>query len=1285
MVRAQLAALAAAIALAGCSGVDEPPVAQPLVLQLREDEIVTGRVSAADPRGRGLTFAVVESSLGSLDLDPTSGTFTYRPVPDLDVADSFKFVAADGVLTSEPATVTLQVLPVNDPPLALDKALVVNEDEALTEVAAATDVDSPALTYAVEAAPVHGTLTLDAGTGAFTYRPARDYNGPDQFRFIASDGELTSNAATVSIEVLPVNDVPVVESQLAELLEGGTVTGRVHGTDVDGQMLVYAVVSGPSHGTLEFDAGAGAFTYRAGQDFSGTDQFWFVASDGETSSADAPLTIAAGPPGALAFATKPSSGTAGAPLADVAVRAVDVHGNTTDLPGEVALSLASAASMATLGSATVAAGSGTATFTGLTVQKAGSYVLRAMSGALLGESSAFTIGPAAASAQTSTLGGAAPYALADGATPMALVTTVKDVYGNPVPGADVTLTASGNATLVQSPPTDASGSTVGSIVSTEGGSQLVTANVNGHPIATAQVDFLAPVAIATSNGDTTVALGGTATFTVTAAGTPPFVFVWARNGAFIPGTYFWTRGNTATYSTPPLAEDDNGSSYAVTVYNQLSSVTSPAWTVNVVAPLPGQQVYTLFTDEPEIYPQRNSLTVRAMSRSAAGAGVTIGLGYTVDGLPTYDLTSSGAASVLADSANASLTLDFADPTSPNLQTGTLRLSPSPAGGAGTSPIISANYESPAWLAAHGRSGPPRLTITQMSVPMGSTQVEDWLIGEPTAADVSFAQATWGSAVSGLTSPLDIAQALGRSIIDQLEPHRGVPSDGMNTTPFQQYTRAVSGQDKVWCVNITAIFVWACRSFGVPARITGLGNVAYRGPSYNLETAEGHATAEVFDGNANRWVWMDPTMYHLGMLGPGGRLLGLVEAQRAVNDPDLLQSLTAVEHGPSAPDAEVPLLQSRTLRDVSHFLTRATIPAFTKASGLRLTRDCSSNEPDLFPRKQDLALAYVNALPTAYGARLQLVSSLEGLDHFEYAQTYTSDGPPDDGVRVSPDGILDVAFANGHSAAPRAQVYRVWAVAASGAQSTPYSVTVSFYSTEFYASFGQTSPGYVVFDGGGLPYATTAVEDWITIRPSPDDVAFAAATWGGAFDPAAGPVAKAQAIGAAILDRIGAAIGVPSDAMEGAAPFVQYRRAAAGVDQVDSRGLAAIQAYACNSLGIPARVVDMGRTVANGTDLVVEAAAPRSAVEIFDEALNRWVFIDLSLGVLGVEQAGVGLLNSAKLSRAAVEPTQTGTLTVVAYDPDARIERVSFAGTPAGGFLSGYFQLAPRLRFARIAP
>ena len=92
---------------------------------------------------------------------------------------------------------------VNHAPVAQSQSTYVNKNTPGLITLIATDMDSDPLTYSIESSPSHGVLS---GTPpALTYTPATDYLGTDSFTFRAYDGELYSNIATVSINVIEQN------------------------------------------------------------------------------------------------------------------------------------------------------------------------------------------------------------------------------------------------------------------------------------------------------------------------------------------------------------------------------------------------------------------------------------------------------------------------------------------------------------------------------------------------------------------------------------------------------------------------------------------------------------------------------------------------------------------------------------------------------------------------------------------------------------------------------------------------------------------------------------------------------------------------------------------------------------------------------------------------------------------------------------------------------------------------------------------------------------------------
>lgn len=165
-----------------------------------------------------------------------------------------------------------------------------------------------------------------------------------------------------------------------------------------------------------------------------------VSIDGVAVAQQATVTFSAAPAARLAFTVQPSGGTAGelfSPLVSVAVE--DALGNRVTSGSEsVSLSLEGGAAGASLaGGSAIPTVGGVATFGALSVDLAGAgYALSASASGVAGAtSSSFAITPAAPDRAASALA-VSPASLAAGGT-TTLTVTVRDFYGNPVPGVPV--------------------------------------------------------------------------------------------------------------------------------------------------------------------------------------------------------------------------------------------------------------------------------------------------------------------------------------------------------------------------------------------------------------------------------------------------------------------------------------------------------------------------------------------------------------------------------------------------------------------------------------------------------------------------------------------------------------------------------------------------------------------------------------------------------------------------------------------------------------------------------
>jgi VCBS repeat-containing protein len=232
------------------------------------------------------------------------GTFSYTPAADYFGADTFTYRLSDGPLESNLATVSLTITPVNDAPVVADVQATTAEDTALVIAlgAYATDIDLPSTaggrggwTASIVSGPAHGVLVANAD-GTFSYTPDANYNGADSFTYLVNDGALDSNIATVTLAITAVNDAPTLGDLNLAAVEDTALAMNLlaQATDIEGDPLTAAIVAGPLHGQVTFNAD-GSFTYTPDLNYNGADSFTYKVNDGQLDSniATVTLTIAA--------------------------------------------------------------------------------------------------------------------------------------------------------------------------------------------------------------------------------------------------------------------------------------------------------------------------------------------------------------------------------------------------------------------------------------------------------------------------------------------------------------------------------------------------------------------------------------------------------------------------------------------------------------------------------------------------------------------------------------------------------------------------------------------------------------------------------------------------------------------------------------------------------------------------------------------------------------------------------------------------------------------------------
>ncbi|MPT13090.1 retention module-containing protein, partial [Comamonas sp.] len=211
------------------------------------------------------------------------------------VTDTITVTVDDGHGGTATQAITVTITGTNDLPVAPNYQHTTPEDQPVSGKVTGTDPDGDTLTYTVDKQPEHGKLEFNPTTGEYTYTPNENYNGPDQFTVIVDDGHGGKTTSVIEIGVTPVNDAPLVPNYEHTTPEEQPVSGKVVGTDVDGDNLTYTVNKQPENGTLVFNPTTGEYTYTPNENYNGPDQFTVIVDDGKGGKATSTINIGVTP------------------------------------------------------------------------------------------------------------------------------------------------------------------------------------------------------------------------------------------------------------------------------------------------------------------------------------------------------------------------------------------------------------------------------------------------------------------------------------------------------------------------------------------------------------------------------------------------------------------------------------------------------------------------------------------------------------------------------------------------------------------------------------------------------------------------------------------------------------------------------------------------------------------------------------------------------------------------------------------------------------------------------
>jgi len=300
--------------------------------------IIASTSGATNESSQSLSFSLTPDDATLFSVAPSidsSGTLTFTPEENMFGAASVSVTLSDDGGTANggdndvTGTFTITINPVGDLLTLSDQ--VINEDASTTIDIGRNASDTTEITHIKLDNISAGTL-VDAsdnaitagsyvsfdtdGTETLTYTPAQDSTDAVILSFKAcvgaADAGQCSSAASMTITITPLNDVPVITMAglgVAEDASGTISNTQLNASDVDHDNagLIFALTQDPVHGTLkngtasltvggtntftqaDIDANTINYTHDGGIDT--TDSFIFTVTDGSDTTSATTFTI----------------------------------------------------------------------------------------------------------------------------------------------------------------------------------------------------------------------------------------------------------------------------------------------------------------------------------------------------------------------------------------------------------------------------------------------------------------------------------------------------------------------------------------------------------------------------------------------------------------------------------------------------------------------------------------------------------------------------------------------------------------------------------------------------------------------------------------------------------------------------------------------------------------------------------------------------------------------------------------------------------------------------------
>ena len=253
------------------TAVNDAPILVYDALSLNEDTGLTASIASNDIEAEGETIQYVltgTASNGTITLS-ASGLLSYVPTENFFGTETVTYSACDPNNNCSTGILTLEVLAVNDAPVAQNAAYSTDEDTSVSGslLFYVQDAENDVLTYTTNSS----SLQIDSN-GEFSFNPPSNFFGEIIIDYTVCDAAQSCSTADITFNVNSINDAPIAFDDFMTILEDESATLLLSSNDieVENESLTYVLTSESSLGEVLLSS-SGELTFTPDAHSSGSE------------------------------------------------------------------------------------------------------------------------------------------------------------------------------------------------------------------------------------------------------------------------------------------------------------------------------------------------------------------------------------------------------------------------------------------------------------------------------------------------------------------------------------------------------------------------------------------------------------------------------------------------------------------------------------------------------------------------------------------------------------------------------------------------------------------------------------------------------------------------------------------------------------------------------------------------------------------------------------------------------------------------------------------------------